>query len=347
MTSVNRRNEHDNFGSTALAVLLVFLLALAGCGPHGPREILLSGPIMGTTYHVKVVATLDGRQEKALAQEVLKVLERVNARMSTYRDDSELSRFNHRKETTPFALSDETLGVFEIALEVSRQTNGAFDVTIGPLVNAWGFGPGDAQSPTDETVTRLRQDVGYHLLTLDREGGTLSKKRPGVYCDLSAVAKGYSVDAVAEALEGAGIHRYMIEVGGEVRTAGINLREEPWRIGIYRPDPERFDVQRVVALSGQSMATSGDYRNFIDNDGQRISHTIDPRTGYPVAHGVASVSVVHASCAWADAYATALMVLPPKEGYAFAEAHDLAAYFIVHDGKDGFTEHMTPAFEAL
>ena len=270
-----------NHRSAALAALLLLAGLVAGCGPKLPDEFLFSGPIMGTTYHVKVVADLPARTAEELDRNILETLERVNGRMSTYRDDSELSQFNAIMETAPFALSDETLGVFEIALEVSRETGGAFDVTVGPLVNAWGFGPGKGETPDAATIGQLLERVGYGKLTLDRNGGTLAKSIPGMYCDLSAVAKGYAVDAVAAALEEKGVTRYMVEVGGEVRTSGTNQEGRPWRIGIYRPDPERFDLQRVVALSGLSMATSGDYRNYIDVDGKRLSHTIDPRTGRP------------------------------------------------------------------
>lgn len=307
---------------------------------------------MGTTYSVRVVLPGDlpdverEHIDAELADLPQRVLDGVNAKMSTYQDTSELSRFNQHEETTPFPLSRETLKVMAIAQAVSEQTQGAFDITVGPLVNAWGFGPEDGGVPSDAALAELLKRVGFRHLAVDAEAGTATKAIPGLYCDLSAVAKGYGVDAVAEALEALGVTRYMVEVGGEVRTAGLNARGQAWRIGIYKPDPETLGLQRVVGLSGQAMATSGDYRNFIDHNGERLSHTIDPRTGRPTTHGVASVSVVHESCAWADAYATALMVMPPEAGCQFALDKGLAAYFIIHDG-EGFVEKMTPGFEAL
>ncbi len=321
-----------------MAVLLLFLGQACRVDP-GPKEYLLSGPTMGTTYNIKVVgAPPDGTHEAIEA-----ALEAVNRAMSTYREDSELSRFNRHNTPEPFPLSEDTAAVFRIALQVSEKTGGAFDVTVGPLVNAWGFGPDEEREPpTEAELQALKERVGYRHLTLE-DGPALSKARTDLYCDLSAVAKGYGADKVAEVLDAQGIQHYMAEVGGEVRAKGLNLGGQPWRIGIEKPVPDERAVQHVVPLQNMAMATSGDYRNFRVQDGQRLSHTIDPRTGRPIKHGLASVTVLHEQCVWADAYATALMVLGPEEGHRFAENQGIAAYFLIH-APEGFTEKTTAAF---
>jgi thiamine biosynthesis lipoprotein len=189
--------------------------------------------------------------------------------------------------------------------------------------------------------------VGWQKLVLDPAAGTASKTVPELYVDLSAVAKGYAVDRTAAVLDQMGLEDYMVEVGGEVRTRGLNLKRQPWRIGIERPVAESRELQRVVPLSGLAMATSGDYRNFYVLDGERYSHTIDARTGRPVTHGAASVSVVTEECLWADGWATALLVMGPEEGFALAQEQGLAALFLVYDGENDFQEKATDAFREL
>lgn len=329
--------------STLRAVLL--LLCASGCLPAATSPKVFTGQTMGTTYTVKVADPLEDAARRGLNTAIAQALEDVDAKMSTYRADSELSRFNRHSSTEPFQVSAETAEVFRIAQEVSRQSDGAFDITVGHLVNAWGFGPlKPDREPDDATIARLREKIGYQYLEA-LDGDRLRKQHPSVYCDLSAVAKGYGVDRVAAELDRRGIANYMIEVGGEVRTKGNNAAGTPWRIGIERPAAGERDVQRIISLGDKSLATSGDYRNFTMRNGVRLSHTIDPQTGRPITHGLASVSVIHRDCAWADAYATAIMVLGPEKGYAFSVEHNLPAYLIIHDGEAGFAEKSTPAFE--
>ena len=338
--------------STARAVLFLFICAaLAGCGRGGElptaAHFELAGETMGTTYHVKVVLRPEQVIEGDLKGRIDARLEGINALMSTYREDSELSRFNRHADTSPFPLSPETAGVLRIALEVSAQSGGAFDVTIGPLVNAYGFGPEAKREIDDAERAALMERVGYQKLSLDAEGIAV-KRHPELYCDLSAVAKGYASDAIAELLEENAVFQYMVEIGGEVAARGRNERGKPWRLGIERPEEGAFGVlQEIVSMSGdrqrQTLATSGDYRNFYMEEGKRVSHTIDARTGRPIEHALASASVLHASCAWADAYATALMALGPEDGMALAEAQGLAVYFVLHDG-DGFTTPESTAW---
>ncbi len=336
---------------TKTAAAFAVALALAGCGtevPPAKEPHVFQGPTMGTRYTVKVVADeLPAARRETLTAAIEAELEDVNAKMSTYRDDSELSRFNASAIRDPFTVSAATFEVVQAALEVGRMTGGAFDITVGPLVNAWGFGPQiEGRSLRAEEVRSLLERIGSDKLLLWPEEEALSKTRPDLYCDLSGIAKGYAVDRVAGALAAQGLSDFWVEVGGEVRAAGKNGAGELWRAGIERPQLLPGAVQRIVGLDGRAMATSGDYRNYRERDGVRFSHIIDPRSGWPISHRLASVSVVHPQCMIADALATGLMVMGPREGYAMAEREGLAVLFLVRDG-EGFRELMTPAFEEL
>lgn len=305
---------------------------------------------MGTTFTVKVVAeNLTEANQIRLQRLIEDELRAVNGKMSHYLEDSELSQFNRSRETTPFVVSQSTLEVFRHAAEVSALTGGAFDITAGPLVNVWGFGPeGHAETlPSDAEIARALKRSGYDKLEIDEENATVRKKRPDLYCDLSAIAKGYGVDRVAESLDRDGLTNYMVEVGGEVRTSGTNDSGNAWRIAIEQPVPGQRAIQRIVPLSGLAMATSGGYRNFYDVDGARFSHTIDPRTGRPITHRLASVSVVDELSVRADALATGLLVLGPDEGYKLGVDRNIAALFLIEEEGGEFQELATPAFQRL
>lgn len=330
------------------SLLLLPALLLLACGdapPPAPPTLVFQGSTMGTTYTVKAVDVPEARRDEFQAA-ISAALEDVDSRMSTWREDSELSRFN-RHDTTPFPLSAETAAVFRQALEIGERSGGAFDITIKPLVDAWGFGPGvdTPEPPTEAEMEALRERSGRDKLELDADG-TLRKARPDVVADLSAIAKGDGVDRVAEALEGLGVERYMVEVGGEVRTAGTNPDGQIWRIGVERPDGAIGQIQRIVPVDGMAMATSGDYRNYREVDGRRVSHIMDPRSGHPVDHRLASVSVLAPRCAFADAWATTLLVLGPGDGLAVAEREGLATLFLVRSD-DGFREMRSSAFDTL
>lgn len=336
------------------AALAAALFVCTACnapapGPSVPIHFLeFEGETMGTTYSVRVAEPPQqyANFPEKLAKIIEAELEHVDAHMSTYRDDSELSIFNQRRDTEPFPISAEIYGVFERALSVSEMTGGAFDVTVGPLVNAWGFGPdGRPESwPTDAEIIALQAKTGYAKLALDGDAYTIVKKDPEIYCDLSAIAKGWASDQVANALIQAGCGNFMVEVGGEVQTRGVNADGVPWRIAIETPTEGQRNIYAIASLSGVGMATSGDYRNFYDADGQRLSHTIDPRTGKPITHNLASVSVVHTQCALADAYATALMVMGAEEGFRWASEQEIAAFFITRE-PDGIIKYRaTDAF---
>ncbi len=301
---------------------------------------------MGTRYNVSIVAAepLDRERLRAAVEDPLK---RVDRAMSTYRDDSELSRFNRHASTEPFLLSAETFAVFAAAQAVSEASGGAFDITVGPLVEAWGFGPAKPGAPpAAETIAALRERSGWKNLVLDPERRSVRKKLPGIACDLSAIAKGRAVDLVSQALARLGHENHMVEIGGEVCAHGLNSEGKPWRIGIERPDAKGRGVQRILPLSGKAMATSGDYRNFREIDGKRYAHAIDPRSGLPAGSRAASVTVLHRSAMWADAYATAMLVLGETAGLAFAEREGLAALFLLRREDGGFDELASAAFDA-
>ena len=317
---------------------------------------------MGTTFTVTVVSGGEAAAETlagafgegardgggGLRSAVQRKLDGIEARMSHYRPDSELSRFNRARTTEPRPMSPETLGVVAEALAVSRASGGAFDVTVGPLVDAWGFGPGGRApaAPDAATLAAFRARVGFELLEVDLAASTLRKRRADVVVDLSAVAKGYAVDAVAALLAERGVGDYLVEIGGELRGGGANEQGAPWRVAIERPVPGAPAAQRIVSLTNAAVATSGDYRNFYDLDGARVSHTIDPRNGRPVGHRLRSVSVIAERCSLADARSTALLVLGPDDGYALAVEAGWAALFVVDDGNGRLAERETPAFAA-
>lgn len=312
-----------------------------------PLPVAIRGEVMGTTYSVRLdVPSLVGEERERVEAAVKERLDEVDGLMSTYDSTSQLSRFNARASTDPFPVSPLILDVVEVAQRVSAATDGAFDVTVGPLVEAWGFGsrPQPPTAPEPDELARLEALVGYRGLTVDTVAGTLTKAVPGMEVDLSAVAKGYAVDRVAEALEELGYSRYLVEVGGELRAGAAKADGTAWRVAIETPDAAVRAVYGVVEITDRSVATSGDYRNFYELDGVEYAHLIDPRTGRPVLHAGASVSVIHPRDAVADAWATALSVLGPEEGFEVAEREGLAALFITRDG-DGYAARATAAFQ--
>ncbi len=329
-------------------------VGVASCAPMGadlePTVEVFDGLTMGTSYSVRVVAEtgweLDRRAR--VGARIQGVLDAIESAMSHYQPTSELSRFNRNRTTEPFYVSRETFEVMSRALDLSAQTGGALDVTVGPLVNAWGFGPDEPmQLPPDaDLLGRLRSRVGFEKLELDAAASTLRKTDPELECDLSAVAKGYGVDQVAAALSEEGETRFMVEVGGEIVASGLNQQGRPWRIGIERPSADG-GIEQVVPLSDRAMATSGDYHIVREFDGRFVSHTIDPHTGRPVEHQLASVTVIADECIVADGLATALAVLGLEEGYPLASERGWAALFLVRDDDGTITAHATEAFELL
>ncbi len=324
--------------------LLALLALLAACDDTTDRLSALNGPTMGTTWSVKFTGT-PGDGVPALRRSIEAALEQVNADMSTYREDAAISRFNRAEAGRAVTVSDDFARVLNEALTISADTDGAYDVTIGPLVNLWGFGPDPErfEPPPQAEVDAARARVGWQKLALN---GDQLTQPGGVYLDLSSIAKGFAVDKVAGVMEQAGIRNYLVEIGGELRASGGKPQGQPWRVAVERPIAGVREMDKVIALRDLSIATSGDYRNFFEVDGKVYSHTIDPRTGYPVGHQLGSVTVLHSSCMVADGLATALTVLGPEKGLAFARARELPVLFIVR-GDDGPEEIMTDAFRRI
>ncbi len=332
----------------AALILAVALAWTAAChsGEELPGAVVLDGTTMGTSYRISVPGA--GPADTAgIAAVIQGELDRVDSRMSTYRPESELSHFNRHRSTDPFPLSRATIEVLELAQSVSEATEGAFDVTVAPLVDAWGFGPREAgRSPSEESLDRLLAATGWTKLEVDGVRGTASKSAPELQCDLSGIAKGYAVDRIADILARLGFEDHLVEIGGEIRAGGSNPGGVPWRLGIERPDEAGRLVQRIVQVSKSGLATSGDYRNFRVIDGKRLSHVIDPRTGRPAASRVASATVLDPSAARADALATAMLVLGEQDGLELAERESLAALLIVRDGESRLREVASSRFRA-
>lgn len=332
----------------ALAMVAVAIMALAGCSFEPEEQVWeISGPVFGTRYTVDLVSEQDPEKLDALAEGIGAVLEEVDSAMSTWREDSELSRFNTVEDQSEwFPVSEPLYQVLAAAKSISELTDGAFDVTVGPVVNLWGFGPQARPEsvPDETTLAAVLADVGYETLEL-REDPPAVRARKRQYIDLSAIAKGYAVDAVSEYLAGQGVEAFLVEVGGEVRSRGRKPGDQPWRLAIEEPVTEARQINRVVVLENQAMATSGDYRNFYEVDGERFSHTIDPETGRPIRHSLASVTVITENCMMADGLATAFNVMGHERAMALATRLNLAAYFIVR-GENGFETHQTPAFSS-
>ncbi len=332
--------------AVASVLMTLALVALAGCSFEKPQQIWeIAGPVFGTRYHINVVLTDDEASLENLGEGITEVLEEVDASMSTWREDSELSRLNGREDQSDWIdISVPLHEVLATAVDVSSLTGGAFDITIGPVVNLWGFGPEarpDKVPDDDELAARL-DATGYEKLELRAEPPAIRASK-SQYIDLSAIAKGYGVDAVARYLENAGVASYLVEIGGEVRVNGRKPDGSAWRLAIEEPVSEQRQINRVVALDEHAMATSGDYRNYYESEGRRYSHTIDPDTGRPIVHNLASVTVIAENTMLADALATGFNVMGYERAQALATRENIAAYFIVRrDG--GFESHHTPAF---
>jgi thiamine biosynthesis lipoprotein len=336
-----------------IALIGMFItLPILGCSQQ--EQILkISGPTMGTEYHISWVAertnnsgSLSERQVKALVDEVLVA---INKSMSTYDPQSELSILNSNYQESWQIISADLYRVLMMSMQLNRQTMGAFDITVGPLVNLWGFGPNKSPDtvPEEGSVALALSGIGSDVISLrQRDESYQLKLSSPRYMDLSAIAKGYGVDVVGRLLQKQGIERYLVEIGGEIIARGRKPEDKPWRIAIEAPNDDGRSAQVIIPLSDMGIATSGDYRNYFEQDGKRFSHTIDGRTGYPVKHNLASVSVLHESVAMADAWATALTVLGAEVGLKLAEDNQVAAYFIVRT-KSGFEQYSSSHFEQL
>lgn len=326
--------------------MVLFALALAGCERAAP-ELAISGPTMGTTYSIKVASPPDTVDAEALRAAAEEVLARIDRGMSGYRADSEISRFNAASSTDWYEVSSDLATVVDYALEVSRESGGAFDITVGPLAAAWGFGAAGepARLPEESQLAELRARVGHEKLQVRLHPPALRKSHPALTVDLNAIAPGYAVDLMAERLRAMQLEHFMIDIGGEVRAQGRNARGEPWRIAVERPVDGEPEPYVILQLENAAVTTSGEYRHYYERDGHRYSHTIDPRTGRPVEHNLASVVVIGPTSMYTDAWATALNVLGTEAGSKLARQRAMSVMFIDAVGA-GLVPVATPQFHA-
>jgi FAD:protein FMN transferase len=319
-------------------------------GTENPR-LVVSGPAMGTSYTIQVVLgrkissiRYDALQVK-LTRDIGKIIDGIVERMSVRSPASEIYRFNHFQGNGWFPVSADTARVVSHALKISERSGGAFDITMGPLIAIWGFRAEQKSGiiPADSEIEEALRRVGYRNLRARIFPPALKKENPGICCDLSAIAKGFAVDRVAEYLESIGYRRYLVEIGGEIRSRGKNHLRQAWTVGIEMPDSDGMGILKAVRLGKNAVATSGDTHIYFEKGGTRYAHTIDPATGRPLSHNLASVSVIHSSCMEADALATAILVLGPEKGYEFALESKRPALLVIRL-ENGLSEKMTASF---
>jgi thiamine biosynthesis lipoprotein len=326
--------------------LIFFALLFAGCGMKNDFEF--SGKTMGTTYHIKIVAGIL-ENTKMLKNEIDMRLDEINKSMSTFRKDSEISRFNaHQTVGEKFRISDDFYNVMTVAKTIYEETAGAWDGTVKPLVDLWGFGKSENKHtiPEKAQIAALLDKIGFDNIEIFADH-YLSKRNPSITLDLASIAKGYGVDQVAAVIRANGIKDFLVEIGGEVFASGLRRDKKKWRIGINKPQKSApFDqVYKVVELQDKGFATSGDYRNYFEVNQKRFSHVIDPRNGYPVDNSVVSVSIIANTCTFADGLATAIMVLGHKKGLDLVNRLDNTECFIVTQKKDGtLVNHYSKGF---
>ncbi|HDG1692063.1 TPA: FAD:protein FMN transferase ApbE [Kluyvera georgiana] len=335
--------------------LLSVVILLTGCdnasAPATPKAAVtvLEGKTMGTFWRVSVVGVDKSRAEE-LRTKVQTQLDGDDRLLSTWKNDSALMRFNHSRSTTPWPVNEAMADIVTESLRIGRKTQGAMDITVGPLVNLWGFGP-DKQpvsTPTQAQIDAAKARTGLDKLTVinraDRQ--YLQKSIPDLYVDLSTVGEGYAADHLARLMTEEGISRYLVSVGGALVSRGMNADGQPWRVAIQKPTDRENAVQAIVDINGHGISTSGSYRNYYELDGKRISHVIDPQTGRPITHKLVSVTVIAPTALEADAWDTGLMVLGTEKAQQVVREQGLAVYMIMKEG-DGFTTWMSPQFRAF
>ncbi|QDY42491.1 FAD:protein FMN transferase ApbE [Candidatus Pantoea soli] len=327
----------------------VLALMLSGCEPNdAPPPLVLEGKTMGTVWRVSL-AGVDPQRKADLQQKIQQQLDRDDQTLSTWKADSVLSRFNQYQGSAPQPVSADMADIVTMALRIGQKTGGAMDITVGPLVNLWGFGPTKqpAHTPSDAEIAAARALTGLqHLRVIQgAEGQWLQKDLPGLYVDLSTMGEGYATDHLARLMEQQGITQYLVSVGGAVLSRGEN-GQQPWRVAIQKPTDRENVAEARVNLQGHGISTSGSYRNYYELDGKRISHVIDPATGRPITHNLVSATVIATTALEADGWDTGLMVLGPERAKALALKAHLAVYLITREG-NGFSHWMSPQFKTF
>jgi thiamine biosynthesis lipoprotein len=330
--------------SGRLIGMLVLTGALSGCGNSDSMEIF-GGPTMGSSYSIKYLRQEGLAAPAQVRVEVEKILAQVDQQMSTYRSDSDIERFNDLPANRCQTMPAPVLKLIRVGEQLSEQSEGSFDLTVEPLLNLWGFGPQARveKVPTAQALADVRQRVGYQHLRIENDQLC---KDAAVEVDFNSIAAGYAVDAIAARLEAMGIHNYLAEATGELKAAGKKLDGSAWRVALEEPRDDQQVAQRILAVDGYAVSTSGDYRKYFEQDGQRYSHTFDARTGAPVVHTLASVTVIHPSALMADGLSTLLLILGPERGWDYAQQHDIGAFFVIR-ADSGFVIRTNQAFERL
>lgn len=333
-----------------LGCLFSLLTACDNATQTSPRPLLtIEGKTMGTFYSVKISGELT-ESKAQLQQEIERLLEQTNDEISTYRQHSTLSRFNQYQGTDPQPISNGMADIILAAQRIGRATDEAMDITVGPLVNLWGFGPQKqpVTIPSQQQIDLAKQKVGLKHLTLlsDSRSEWLQKDLPDLYVDLSTLGEGYGADVLAQLMARKGITNYLVSVGGAISSRGINAEGKPWRVAIQKPTDQENAMQAAVNLQGYAISTSGSYRNYFELEGKRYSHVIDPATGRPITHQLVSATVIAPTALEADGWDTGLMVLGTEKALKLAEQQGLAVYLITRKG-DGFSAVMTPQFKSF
>lgn len=337
------------------AVCLATAFLLMGCdeapqtATTSPVAQVLEGKTMGTVWRVSVVG-IDAKRAAELQTKIQTQLDADDRLLSTYKNDSALMRFNHSRSLAPWPVSEAMADIVTSALRIGAKTDGAMDITVGPLVNLWGFGP-DLQPlhiPTPAQIDAAKAKTGLqHLQVIDRAGHQfLQKDLPDLYVDLSTVGEGYAADHLARLMAQEGIARYLVSVGGALSSRGMNAQGQPWRVAIQKPTDRENAVQAIVDINGHGISTSGSYRNYYELDGKRVSHVIDPQTGRPIEHNLVSVTVIAPTALEADGWDTGLMVLGTQKAKEVVRREGLAVFMIMKEG-EGFKTWMSPQFKTF
>ena len=333
------------FLSRGPAIALAFLLWLSGCH-KAPGGIQLSGPIFGTQWSLIYHGVEGSVTEETVKDAVLEAFSAVDDSMNHYLSSSTLSELNRLPAEEAIEVDWDLVLVFKTALDIYYATDGAYDPSVSPLINLWGFGPeGVTKRPTDTEIAAVEPFVGLDKFAWDLSTRGFFKRDNKATLDFSSIAKGYAVDIAADSLDDLGLNHFMLEVGGEIQVRGTSPRGDAWRLAVERPAPgSRGQIFTAIEVKNVGVATSGDYRNFFEDGGRRFSHLIDPRTGYPIEHDLVSATVVHPSTMIADAWATALMIVGTKEALRLADVHELAVFLISReDGQlvSSYSDAMT------
>jgi FAD:protein FMN transferase len=327
--------------------LLLLVCALSGC-QKAKHETEVVGETQGTTYSVKLVLDNLPVTKKQVESEMSTALAAIDASLSNYREDSEISRLNAQETTEWLPVSAEIVGLLSISEYVYKHSNGCYDLTVKPLFDLWGFSKHHNRIPTAQEIDSVLPHIGMSLLEIDSKNNRIRKKDPKLKIDLSSIAQGYSVGVLAQRLEAMGVQNYMVEIGGEMMVKGHKADGEDWRVGILAPKPFTMEVQKILDIkqqSGIAVMTAGTYRNFFEEKGQSYSHILNPKTGRPVTHQLLSVTVLHQNPTWADAWDTALLCVGEQEAAKIAEAEKLQV-LLVYNKQGKLTEQMSSAFIA-